>query len=190
MPKLLTAAVASSILVFWGLSSQAQTRLPPPSVPPPLPNVSSPPTSGGVERSLGFGDFGSDVELLQRALRSNGIDPGPIDGDYGSLTREAVREFQQVYDLPVTGIADEATLNGLGVALGEELSDDFPYVAAITEPPRNLGEVQRVFGNAVIDSARQGKFINIGRYSSRSAASERVREARRSGFDARILYQR
>lgn len=187
MPKLLTAAFVSGMLVFWGLSSQAQVRLPPPSVLPPTPNVSSP---AAVRRSLGFGDFGRDVEALQRALVSNGINPGPIDGDYGTLTRDAVREFQQLYDLPITGIADQETLDGLGVGIGEEFANELPYVAAVTEPPRHLSRVQRVFGNAVVDSARQGEFINIGRYSSRSSAAERVREARRSGFDARILYQR
>lgn len=188
MPKLLTAAFVSGMLAFWGLPSQAQTRLPPPSVLPPTPNVSSPTV---IRRSLGLGDFGRDVEALQRALASNGINPGPIDGDYGTLTREAVREFQQLYDLPITGVADQETLDGLGVVIGEEFANnDLPYVAAVTEPPRHLGRVQRVFGNAVVDSARQGEFINIGRYSSRSSAAERVREARRSGFDARILYQR
>ncbi|MEM7061955.1 MAG: peptidoglycan-binding domain-containing protein [Cyanobacteria bacterium P01_B01_bin.77] len=188
MPKLLTAAFVSGMLAFWGLPSQAQTRLLTPPALPPTPSISSPAV---VRRSLGFGDFGRDVEALQRALVSNGINPGPIDGDYGTLTREAVREFQQVYDLPVTGIADQETLNGLGVSIGEEFaSNDLPYVAAVTEPPRYLGRVQRVFGNAVVDSARQGEFINIGRYDSRSSAAERVREARRSGFDARILYQR
>lgn len=192
MPKLLTTAFASGMLAFWGLSSQAQQirRLPAPSVLPPTPNVSSP-TGAVIRRSLGFGDVGRDVEALQRALVSNGINPGPIDGEYGTLTSDAVQEFQRLYDLPVTGIADQETLDGLGVGIGEEFANnDSPYVAAVTEPPRYLGRVQRVFGNAVVDSARQGEFINIGRYSSRSSAAERVREARRSGFDARIIYQR
>lgn len=189
MPKLLTAAFISGMLAFWGLSSQAQNRLPPPSVMPPTPSGSNS-TGTFVRRSLGFGDFGRDVEALQRALTSNGISPGPIDGEYGTLTRDAVREFQRLYDLPATGIADQETLDGLGVGSGEEFANDLPYVAAVTEPPRHLGRVQRVFGNAVVDSARQGEFINIGRYSSRSSAAERVREARRSGFDARIIYRK
>ena len=201
MPKLLTAAVVGGILMLWGAASHAQSDLLPAPPPPPLPSPSgfTGPTSAG--RSLGPGDVGSDVQALQLALDRNGINPGPIDGDYGPMTSAAVREFQQWYDLPVTGVAGPETLDVLGVvpagvndvnygvAVGND-NDDFPYVAAVTESLDNLGQVQRSFGNAAIDSARQGKFINIGRYSTRSAAAERVREARRLGFDARTLYQR
>ncbi|NEQ54885.1 MAG: peptidoglycan-binding protein, partial [Leptolyngbya sp. SIO3F4] len=131
----------------------------------------------------------------------NGIDPGPIDGDYGPMTSEAVRQFQQWYDLPVTGVAGPETLDILGVveapsSIGEVANDvDFdldgerPYVAAITGSTRKLGQVQRSFRNATLDSARQGNFINIGSYDSRSAAAEQVRAARRLGFDARTLYK-
>ena len=111
------------------------------------------------------------------------------------MTSAAVSQFQSVYDLPVTGIAGPDTLDVLGVSEVSNNSDfavgdELPYVAAITESSRNLVQVQRAFGNARLDQARQGEFINIGRYSSRSAAAERVREARRLGFDARTLYQR
>ena len=119
------------------------------------------------------------------------------------MTRIAVQEFQQWYDLPVTGVAGPETLDILGVvpagrndinyaSLGSDdfSNDNFPYVAAVTESLDHLGQVQRSFGNASIGSTRQGRFINIGSYSTRSAAAERVREARRLGFDARTLYQR
>ncbi|MBT9311636.1 peptidoglycan-binding domain-containing protein [Leptothoe kymatousa] len=142
------------------------------------------------------------MAALQEALSINGFDPGPIDGSYGPLTRDAVADFQRVYDLDETGVAGPDTLDVLGLyntgdtvvanppggSSGRRSSS--PYVAAITESSRKLPQVQQVFGNASIDSARPGRFINIGRYSSYSAASDRVREARRFGFDARILYQR
>ena len=202
MPKLLTAAVVGGILMVWGAASYAQSDLLPAPPPPPLPSPSgfTGPTSAG--RSLGPGDIGSDVEALQLALDRNGINPGPIDGAYGPMTSAAVREFQQWYDLPVTGVAGPATLDVLGVvpagvndvnysvAVTVDDDDDFPYVAAVIESLDNLGQVRRSFDNAAIDSARQGDFINIGRYSTRSAAAERVREARRLGFAARTLYQR
>lgn len=211
MPRRLIVTVASSVLVLVGLPAQAQ--LPPPFESPSLPSPSGFSGSGG--RSLRPGDFGGDVEALQLALLRNGLSPGPIDGEYGPLTQDAVREFQRTYDLPITGIAGPQTLDILGlntglttnvarvnvpsvpnngVAANNRRIDgnnlDLPYIAAITESTRKLPQVQRVFGNAAIDSARQGRFINIGRYSSRSAAADRVREARRLGFDARILYQR
>ncbi|MEM7793630.1 MAG: peptidoglycan-binding domain-containing protein [Cyanobacteria bacterium P01_C01_bin.118] len=194
-PKLLTTAILGSLLALVGLPSSAQQdRLPAPP-PPPLPSPSGFAGPPGTGRSLGPGDFGGDVEALQLALDRNGIDPGPIDGDYGPMTSAAVSQFQAWYDLPVTGIAGPATLDILGIDevsdnLDYALNEDLPYVAAITESSRKLGQVQQSFGNARLDSARQGEFISIGRYSSRSAAAERVREARRLGFDARTLYQR
>lgn len=197
MSKLLTTAVSAGMALLFGLPGLAQT-LPPPFEPPPLPSPSSIPSSAPGP-SLGPGASGADVEALQQALARNGYDPGPIDGDYGPLTRTAVETFQEEYDLPVTGVAGPDTLDVLGlydpdsgIVVIEPPSrrDSSPYVAAITESSRKLPRVQQVFGNATIDSARQGEFINIGRYGSYSAAANRVREARRQGFDARILYQR
>ncbi|MGD1855257.1 MAG: peptidoglycan-binding protein [Leptolyngbyaceae cyanobacterium] len=195
MPRLLTTAIVSGVFLALGLPSHAQQRLPPPFEPPPLPSPSGFTGDPSTGRSLGPGDVGSDVEALQLALDRNGINPGPIDGDYGPMTSAAVRQFQQWYDLPVTGIAGPETLDILGIeeattSIEIAVDDNRPYVAAITESTRNLGQVQRSFGNATVDSSRQGDFINIGSYSTRSAAAERVREARRLGFDARTLYQR
>ncbi|MEM9265993.1 MAG: peptidoglycan-binding domain-containing protein [Cyanobacteria bacterium P01_F01_bin.13] len=201
MSKLLTATLGGAILAFVGLPSYAQSQRLPAPPPPPLPNPSSIPFSTTTP-SLGPGDFGDDVISLQQALERNGLDPGPIDGDYGPMTQDAVEEFQQWYDLPVTGVAGPQTLDVLGLIddVGTDVvavnvprsaqGSNFPYIAAVIESTNELGQVQRVFGNAAIDSVRQGKFINIGRYGSRSDAAARVREARRLGFDARILYRR
>ncbi len=200
MPKLLTATLVGAILAFGGLPSYAQSQRLPAPPPPPLPNPSAIPFSTTTP-SLGPGDFGDDVVALQQALERNGIDPGPIDGDYGPMTQEAVEEFQEWYALPVTGVAGPQTLDILGIIdnTGTDVvvtvpepaqNDDGPYVAAVIGATNKLGQVQRVFGNAAIDSVRQGDFINIGRYGSHSDAAERVRAARRSGFDARILYRR
>ena len=198
MPKLLTAAVVSGVFLLLGLPSNAQ-RLSPPLEPPPLPSPSSVPPSATTP-SLGPGDSGSEVVALQQALNRNGLDPGPIDGEYGPLTRAAVEQFQQWYDLPVTGVAGPQTLDILGlnpntvdvVVVGEEPQGErgTPYVAAVIESSNKLGQVRQSFGNATVDYVRQGEFINIGRYERHSEAVARVREARRLGFDARILYQR
>ncbi|MDV3352658.1 peptidoglycan-binding domain-containing protein [Leptothoe sp. ISB3NOV94-8A] len=202
MPKLLTAVVVSSIFLLLGSSGNAQQRLPPPPGPPPLPSPSGVPRSVTTP-SLGPGDSGEAVAALQQALNRNGIETGPVDGAYGPMTQAAVAEFQQLYDLPVTGVAGPQTLDILGLNPntvdvvvedgrngGNEQGDDTPYVAAVIESRRKLGQVQQSFGNATIDYVRQGEFINIGRYGSHADAVARVREARRLGFEARVLYQR
>ena len=54
------------------------------------------------------------IAKIQQALKTAGHDPGPIDGDAGSQTMAAIREFQQAKGLP-TGGYTIATLRALGV---------------------------------------------------------------------------
>ena len=63
------------------------------------------------------GDTGRDVELIQRKLNRISTNfPGipkiyPVDGFYGATTTEAVRKFQEVFDLDVDGLVGRATWN-------------------------------------------------------------------------------
>jgi peptidoglycan hydrolase-like protein with peptidoglycan-binding domain len=54
------------------------------------------------------------IRVIQQALQSKGIDPGPIDGIIGPRTREAVRTFQDRYGMNPTGEIDNQTLFALG----------------------------------------------------------------------------
>jgi hypothetical protein len=56
------------------------------------------------------------VRSVQQALNDRGYNAGPIDGQYGAATQNAVRRFQQVAGLPVTGELERPTLNALGVS--------------------------------------------------------------------------
>jgi hyperosmotically inducible protein len=58
------------------------------------------------------------VAAAQQALKTNGLNPGPIDGYMGPQTAAAVREFQQKEQLQVTGQLDPDTLGRLGVGIG------------------------------------------------------------------------
>lgn len=55
---------------------------------------------------------------IQRALKSAGFDPGPIDGKIGPKTKKAIAEFQKSRGLISNGIIDSKTQ--------EELSKYFP----------------------------------------------------------------
>jgi peptidoglycan hydrolase-like protein with peptidoglycan-binding domain len=59
------------------------------------------------------GSSGTEVEALQRALASKGIDPGPVDGIFGPKTEAAVRQFQQINGLQADGIAGAHTMLAL-----------------------------------------------------------------------------
>jgi peptidoglycan hydrolase-like protein with peptidoglycan-binding domain len=54
------------------------------------------------------------VRKVQQALQKKGINPGPIDGVYGQLTKEAVRSFQDRYGIKATGEVNNQTLFALG----------------------------------------------------------------------------
>lgn len=54
------------------------------------------------------------IQQIQTALKAEGYDPGPIDNQMGSKTKEALQKFQVDKGLPVGNLNME-TLNALGV---------------------------------------------------------------------------
>lgn len=63
------------------------------------------------------------------------------------------------------------------------------YVAAVFGDEDTLGEVQRLFPNAFMEHTSQGRFINVGLFSSRDAARSRVFDLRSRGFQSRVLFR-
>jgi N-acetylmuramoyl-L-alanine amidase len=59
----------------------------------------------------------SVVKSIQRALKDFGIDPGPINGEYGSLTAAAVAAFQATKGLVVDGQVGPQTARRLKIDL-------------------------------------------------------------------------
>lgn len=55
------------------------------------------------------------VARAQVRLARLGYYPGPIDGDFGPMTRAAIQTYQSDYGLPVTGRLDRRTVSSLGV---------------------------------------------------------------------------
>lgn len=71
------------------------------------------------DRTLQSGMTGDDVRELQEDLIRLGFDVGPCgtDGEFGDDTESALKRFQRSRRLPVTGIADAATVEALEAAL-------------------------------------------------------------------------
>lgn len=63
------------------------------------------------------GSTGSDVVYLQQSLSKLGYNPGPIDGIFGPLTEQAVRNFQADKGLVVDGIVGRRTWAAIEAAL-------------------------------------------------------------------------
>ncbi|HMH50557.1 MAG TPA: peptidoglycan-binding domain-containing protein [Candidatus Acidoferrum sp.] len=57
----------------------------------------------------------ADTRAAQQALKTQGFDPGPIDGRMGPRTRAALNDYQRKNDVPVTGMLDDATMAKLEV---------------------------------------------------------------------------
>ena len=58
--------------------------------------TSTPIAKTTLDHTLGQGMAGDSVERLQERLKELAFDPGPIDGTYGSLTRQAVWAFEKL----------------------------------------------------------------------------------------------
>ncbi len=113
---LLAAVVVASVISGWGGDEASDTSVPTPTlaggspVPVPVPVVDTVPPESYIatEQStdtvvkvplsgtLSKGSYGDDVERVQARLAELAFDPGPIDGNFGSLTTQAVWAFEKL----------------------------------------------------------------------------------------------
>jgi peptidoglycan hydrolase-like protein with peptidoglycan-binding domain len=75
----------------------------------------------------------TDTRAAQDALKTQGFDPGPVDGRMGPRTRAAISDYQRKNDLPVTGTLDAPTMSKLNVRTSER-SADVPAASPTTQP--------------------------------------------------------
>jgi hypothetical protein len=95
-------------------SNQIQEhQLPPNPATPEKVVTDDPKVSRRSTLALQKGNRSPQVTSLQKKLQSAGYFDGPITGYYGSLTQEAVINFQKAKGLTANGIADEETLQAL-----------------------------------------------------------------------------
>jgi peptidoglycan hydrolase-like protein with peptidoglycan-binding domain len=74
----------------------------------------------------------TDTRAAQEALKTQGHDPGPVDGRMGPRTRAAITDYQKKNDLPVTGSLDDATMAKLNVRSSR--TSDVPAASPTTQP--------------------------------------------------------
>lgn len=159
------------------------------------------------ERDLELDDVGTDVEALQTALRSRGF-AIESTGIFDEHTENVVAKFQQIEGLPVTGIADQATIARLQYAPSDTVADSTDTADATTTdvefsgaeasytvviPLRDediLPQVQQFVPNATIRNSHRGFYVDAGAYSSRNNAESLSSALRARGLDARVVYLR
>ena len=99
---LLGTVVVAGVAGGFGDGGQGSSTSAPPSVPATAAAlVATTPTTVPVVKTtlaltLGEGSFGNDVTMVQTRLKELGFDPGPIDGQFGGLTRAAVWAFEKL----------------------------------------------------------------------------------------------
>lgn len=81
--------------------------------------------SGGMRAGAAVpkGSAGTQVQYLQQALIGLGFLTGSADGKYGTLTTEAVRQYQSAYGLSVDGSAGPNTMTSLRNCISTLQSD-------------------------------------------------------------------
>ena len=104
------------------------------------------------------------IANLQRYLRQISyhhpeITPPPIDGIFDSDTERALREFQAMQGLPVTGRADRRSW--------DELYSMYRASVAENEPPRTVAILPFVAGEILLEKGDEGFTINVLQYMLR-----------------------
>jgi Putative peptidoglycan binding domain len=61
------------------------------------------------ERRGQTGMHPGDVRQAQERLKEAGFNPGPVDGQLGAQTKDAIKDYQKTHGLPQTGELDEPT---------------------------------------------------------------------------------
>jgi peptidoglycan hydrolase-like protein with peptidoglycan-binding domain len=97
------------------------------------PTGGAPALSGGLlQRGAGYGTVGGSdrVKALQRALRSLGWRPGPVDGLFGPRTQEAVMRLQRAAGVVADGVVGRQTRQAIHAARRHALRRGAGYAQA------------------------------------------------------------
>lgn len=103
---------------------------------------------------------GPDVLALQRALLGQDVDPGPLDGEFGPMTSDALISFQAREGLEVDGVLGPFSAAALGLAFPVKptAADKAAWEALIrpdkpppiTLPPVATGSVDTIVNIAIV----------------------------------------
>jgi L,D-transpeptidase catalytic domain/Putative peptidoglycan binding domain len=77
-------------------AATSSTSTVPATQPIAIESTGAPLVTTHLDQPLGFGMAGSSVERLQTRLKELGFEPGPIDGQFGNLTRMAVWAYEKL----------------------------------------------------------------------------------------------
>ena len=137
-------------------AASAPSRVAPTSSPAASPSPSPSPTSAPPPAVLTVGMSGPAVTQLQRRLAALDYYPGPIDGQFGPDTLEAVWAFQEVQGLSPTG--------DVGPAMQQALAS--PHSPAVLVPAGGSTRVEVNLADEVLVLYRGGQVALISHVST------------------------
>ena len=109
-----------------------------------------------------FGDQGATVVALQSAILANGFSlKGGATGIFNTITRRALRNFQKVVGLRVTGVVDEATVVVLKLAIAPATTTTVAPATTTTVAPATTTTVApaTVFLKVIPKRGGKGKSV-------------------------------
>ncbi|HHV97313.1 MAG TPA: spore cortex-lytic enzyme [Clostridiaceae bacterium] len=124
-----------------------------------------------------YGSRGQEVINIQTKLKRWGYYKGEIDGIFGRLTYQAVREFQRKNGLKVDGIVGPETLAALGLPTGQAAR------GTSTSTNKDLNLLARI----IHGEARGEPYI--GKVAVGAVVLNRVKDSRFPNTIAGVIYQ-
>ena len=80
----------------------------------------------------------AQTRMLQQALKSEGLDAGPVDGIVGQKTRDALKKYQSQKGLNASGEVDRQTLAALLAGRGQQTASRKGH--GMPSQPHNQGQ--------------------------------------------------
>ncbi|MDZ5698368.1 peptidoglycan-binding domain-containing protein [Chelativorans sp. M5D2P16] len=103
--------IDAPLLQQLGLEEATANAAPPRPAPRPAPQADGAVQTASLDTAAAQAAGDPTVERVQAALKAFGNDDIEVDGVLGENTRGAIREFQSLFGLPVTGEPDEPLLS-------------------------------------------------------------------------------
>lgn len=114
--------------------------------------------SAAQSQNLFWGSKGEEVNVLQQKLKQWGYYHGFVDGNYGTATYKAVRDFQSKNGLRADGVVGSNTRAALGIGKTYSTAEKSMYVSSgAISTSRDVQLLARVIEGEAADESYHGK---------------------------------
>jgi len=120
----------------------------------------------------------ADVRAVQKRLKELGFFPGTVDGSLGSLTRSAIRDFQDANGLKTDGQLDEATREKLSSAITSPKVMDDDRANATVDDLRQDGSTTIASADASTNALTKIGTTGAGALAVASTINDNVQSAK------------